>query len=128
MGPGGTNELEVGARASEMSTGGRSSLFQGAPITPFGLNFGSLGGQRGPKWGSSVVGEPSNFATIYYTWATFEGHEDHHFGNFFGTLFQAPFLNLFLIDFGPFWGPFWTPLGTPKAPQKTHKKKTPKKS
>ena len=69
-----------------------------------------------PKGGQNQKLKFIDFASIYYTLATFRGPNNHQFWTFFGTLFKMPFRNLFLIDFAPFWGPSWDPLGTQKRP------------
>ena len=70
-----------------------------------------------------------DFAVIYITLATFEGHEKHHFGSFFGTLSKYRFWTSFLSILDPFGDPFgalWAPKKHPKKHTKKNTKKEPK--
>ena len=78
-----------------------------------------------PKWVPKGVQNRTlkniDFAAIYNTWATFEGHENHHFWSFFGTLFKYRFWTSFLsiLDhFGDPFGALWAPKKHPKKDTK----------
>ena len=66
-----------------------------------------------PKWDPKGGRNPNmkiiDFASIYYTLATFRGAENDHFLMFFRTLFWEGFQvwEHILVIFAHFWGPFW---------------------
>ena len=84
-------------------------------------DFGSiLGPPLGPVWGhfeqhkgymyQNQDMKIIDFATIYYTLATFEGAEHGIFLLFFWSPLLGWLLEPILLILAHFWGPFWRPF------------------